>query len=744
MIRVLTTALFILSFLLSHSQALVYPTSANIVDVTKPPYNADNTGVVDASTAINQAMIDFNDSHAIIYLPEGIYRISNRVEWGSPPGCEAGSTFTCHRYTILAGAGEDKTIMKLDDNHPDYQDANNPNFMILTFSSAAMSFENAVRNLTINIGSGNPGTHALGFEANNQGGIQNVRIISEDGQGQIGLHTGVGDQAGPMLIRDLSVDGFDWGVYTFANQNSIYFERLTLLNQNEYGFYNKQQSIAIKDLYFEGECTAIYNHKDGGSIVTLINSELKGIGDATTKIGFLNNNRREIFLRNVLISGYNHALQQFQNGFSLEVLPNGLIDEYTTHPPDRICNTILKSLNLPIKDTPKINYEDTSNWVSVMDYGAQLDNGFQGKGSSQDDSQAFQDAFNSGAATILVPGPQAPFPIRFIAYDTITIPPTVKHIIGAKGIISSPVHFKIEEGTDTLIIEDFAQFQNIIHHSARPLILKNLGIRAYESLPNGGSGDVFIEDVVGGPYQFNFQNVWARQMNTEQGDTNIINNGGSLFIFGMKTEKKGTAVYSRNGAQTEVLGTLFYGTTPDNPTASPIFIVEDSDFSVAGFKELTYISDAWDIKVQETRNGETRNYTLDNSVIRSDLFVAYVSNDGVNLSPEADAGDDQIIIRPQDSTFLDAGFNDDGLPSGNCFATIFWDQLSGPSSLDIVNADTAYTQINFSESGRYVIELEVSDGLLKTKDTVTINVFDQFVTTLDHNQDGSPSGNGAD
>jgi hypothetical protein len=48
--------------------------------------------------------------------------------------------------------------------------------MVITFASAAMSFENGVRNLTIHVGSGNPGVNALGFEANNQGGIQNVTI----------------------------------------------------------------------------------------------------------------------------------------------------------------------------------------------------------------------------------------------------------------------------------------------------------------------------------------------------------------------------------------------------------------------------------------------------------------------------------------------------------------------------------------------------------------------------------------
>ncbi len=725
------------------AQASNYPARSNIVDITKAPYSADPTGVADATAIINQAFIDHNDSHTIIYFPEGTYRITDRIQWGSPAGCESGSTYTCHRYTVMAGEGIEKTILKLDDNASGFNDPNNPKLMIWTQTSAAMSFENGVRNLTINSGSGNPGVSALGFEANNQGGIQNVKIISPDGQGVIGLHMGTGDQAGPCLIRDLEVEGYNWGVYTFANQNSIYFERLTLKNQNQYGFYNRQQSVAIKDLYSENQVPAIYNHSDGGSIITMINSELKGIGNASSEIAFLNNNRREIFLRNVNVSGYNLALQQLQNGFSLETIPPGFIIEYTTDEPSRICDNALTSLNLPIKDTPSIIYEDTSLWVSITDFGAEIDNGFSGKGSIQDDTEAIEDAFNSGAEIILVPGPIDPFPQRFIAYDTIDIPATVSHIIGAKGLISGNVTFNILPGTDTLIIEDFAQFQNIIHHSARPLILKNLGIKKYESNPAGGSGDVFIEDVVGGPYTFNFQSVWARQCNTERENVNIINNGGNLWILGMKTEKKGTAIRTINGGKTEVLGTLFYGTLPDENPVRPIFEVIESSFSVAGFKELGYINDAWDIKVRETRNGITNDFEIGNIPIRASLFVSYPST-GINQQPTIDAGPDQILMIDSDSTQFNPIANDDGLPSGGCYATTLWKQLSGPASLIIENNSELQSKFYFSESGVYTLQVSYNDGALMAMDTVLLSIYDHYSSTEDHNQDGTPSGNGAD
>ena len=53
------------------AQPTAYPASAKVVDVTQPPYNADNTGVLDASGAINQALIDQNNAEEIVFLPAG-------------------------------------------------------------------------------------------------------------------------------------------------------------------------------------------------------------------------------------------------------------------------------------------------------------------------------------------------------------------------------------------------------------------------------------------------------------------------------------------------------------------------------------------------------------------------------------------------------------------------------------------------------------------------------------------------
>ena len=72
----------------------------HLIDVTKAPYNADNTGKEDAQPAIMKAIGDAKDND-VVYLPAGTYRIDRGI------GIGGGKS----RITIR-GAGPDKTILK--------------------------------------------------------------------------------------------------------------------------------------------------------------------------------------------------------------------------------------------------------------------------------------------------------------------------------------------------------------------------------------------------------------------------------------------------------------------------------------------------------------------------------------------------------------------------------------------------------------------------------------------------------
>ncbi len=76
---------------------------APVVDVTKHPYNADNTGDEDVTAVLQQALDDIGKSGGgVVYLPEGTYHVS--VEDG------AGSALHIrYNNVILRGAGDNYT-----------------------------------------------------------------------------------------------------------------------------------------------------------------------------------------------------------------------------------------------------------------------------------------------------------------------------------------------------------------------------------------------------------------------------------------------------------------------------------------------------------------------------------------------------------------------------------------------------------------------------------------------------------
>jgi hypothetical protein len=80
------------------------------VDVTQPPYNADNTGKLSASRAIQQAINDVGLSGGgTVYLPEGFYRLTF-----DQYGVQS-AIFITYSNVVLQGAGVGKTFLFLDE-----------------------------------------------------------------------------------------------------------------------------------------------------------------------------------------------------------------------------------------------------------------------------------------------------------------------------------------------------------------------------------------------------------------------------------------------------------------------------------------------------------------------------------------------------------------------------------------------------------------------------------------------------
>ena len=91
-----------------------------------------------------------------------------------------------------------------------------------------------------------------------------------------------------------------------------------------------------------------------------------------------------------------------------------------------------------------------------------------------------------------------------------------------------------------------------------------------------------------------------------------------------------------------------------------------------------------------------------------------------NKPPIADAGPDQTITLPTESILLNGSASND--PDGRIIAWQ-WTKISGPSSFNILNANSAQAGATNLAEGVYQFELTVTDSLrLFDKDTTTVTV----------------------
>ncbi len=174
--------------------------------------------------------------------------------------------------------------------------------------------------------------------------------------------------------------------------------------------------------------------------------------------------------------------------------------------------------------------------------------------------------------------------------------------------LGDPV-FDIAAGTTPTIVMQKADINagtalGVRHTAARTLVLRN---GSYSEYNGSGTGQLFVEDVVGGPWHTaNGQQVWMRQINPENPVTKITNEGSDLWILGLKTEKVGTPIVTRNGGRTELIGGLIY---PVNvlPLDQPMFVNDEGSFSaIIGESAFTFAGVDHRVLVDETRNGVLR------------------------------------------------------------------------------------------------------------------------------------------
>ncbi len=573
----------------------VFPNDSGVIDVTKSPYWAKGNGKSDDTAALQQALLEHGNSNTIIFLPNGTYLISAPLLW--PSGADQ---MFQQRNTILQGQSRDGTQIRLADYSPNYSGSSKPRPMIWTGDSEGIRPRNSIRNLTVHTGIGNPRTIGVCFHSNSQGGMRDVDIIAGgDGVGVSGLDLAFTEHNGPAFFSGIRISGFDFGVKSSGTRYGQTFENIQLNHQRIVGFRNGGQVIHLRHLSGTNSVPALENN-GAFSYTTLIDSTLTGRPSKRRQEAAVLN-RGGLFVRAVTFPGYTNGVEN-RAGNKLSPESRDIV-EFLSHNPFALFPSVTNSLKLPILETPLVPWDPPTAWSGPHLFGGKP---------GVDCSEAVQRAVNSGAQTLYFPNG------TWTIERTITLRGEVRRVIGceARLVLNQSVGtpaFRIEDGkAETVLFERLdiggkkgaALFEMI---SQRTLVIRDCAGVQGGSRP--GSGDLFLENVSSlGPWVFERQRVFVRQLHIDFEGTKILNTNATVWVMGLTTEKGGSVVRTVGGGRTEVLGGVCLST--GGWKRDPMFFVDDSE-ATFHLAEDSFSGQPFQTIVTEVRGGKTlRLYSI--------------------------------------------------------------------------------------------------------------------------------------
>ncbi len=635
-----------------------------VIDVTKPPYSCDPTGVQDCTEALCRALDDIlirevqgvdamreklmttpGDNFRIgfenrkmngvptvifpedpppariLYFPEGVYRITDTVTYSLENlknTINDKYSSELNRFIRFKGAGQDKTVIRLDDNlHHFRYGENRPMIDFARSNGSNVSMMNSFEDITLDIGSGNTGAIGLRFTSVNTGHVRNVTILSSDPdhRGYAGYFTDLGQE---NLVENLTVDGFEYGIKMTQGGPCVAVDGFRCTNTTRGAIHLTTTNVTFRNVEAYSYGAGLYATND--ATVSVLDSTFTKQGDESGHA--IRVYTGHCYLRNVTTAGYREGVII---GYEDKIPHVGHIAEFNSNG-DMYKLFPCEETNVGLVPPAFPDWE----WDGNRDDVAEVDD-FGAKGDAVTDSTAaIQAAMHSGKPYVVFGEG------RYLVTGEITIPATVRAINFmycdfeiTHEFAQDKTHglFAITEDSDTplqmddaFVFEKFYGYLRFIRHSAkRDLVVNDVHVQTGAFYFNTVPGSqVFMSNVAstmgvfGGKgygatpcFHFSGQQVWTRQFNPERSADNcMVDNGSTFWCFGFKTEgPSGKGFTIRGGSKAEMIGGI---ATIASDNGLPC--IENTESSVFAF----FITDGcgpnhqFVVAVKETQNDITR------------------------------------------------------------------------------------------------------------------------------------------
>lgn len=565
----------LISFALACAAEGGFPAGLPLTDIRA--CGAVGDGIADDTAAFQKAL----ERTGLIYVPDGTYLV--RDELKPPPRPNSAPA-----RRVIQGQSRERTIIRLADACPGFTDGEKPKPVLRTSWGVAQAFRNGVRDLTIDVGRGNPGADAIAFFASNTGGMHRVTLRAGEGSGNRAIDLGGGDN-GPLLVNDVACHGFRIGVQA-PNGQGFALCGLRLTGMRGIGLDVANSIVSLHGLDYEGSGPAIRTSDAG--VLAAIDVTVRGAGAAAVEDRggtLIRRLRQQGFAAAIVRQGWTHAAAEVAEYHSRPALAAGF-------PVARL------GLDLPIRPTPSVPWDEPSRWTSLA--------GFEDKAVDGDWSPALQAAIDGGATTVFLHRGDLSF------RGEVVLRGRLRRLFGSElAPAKAPkdgqgATFVVADGeAPTVVIERFDSTYsrlNLQHRSTRTLVASSLLWHRVEKA--AGSGDLFLEDVYVQDLRIGGGDVWARGFNTEYGGegARVENRGRNLWLFGFKNEGDGVKLLTGAGAASEFFGYVLANKDTPSLQKPPLFVVEDGGRLSATLGENVGRKQPHGIILRETRAGETR------------------------------------------------------------------------------------------------------------------------------------------